>query len=144
MSAQGLEVIDSTVQKTHRWIHQVAEVTHLSEAEAFKSLRAVLHTLRDRLPVDVAAGFASELPMLIRGMFFEGWRPAEVPKKFSREEFLERVREQIITERVIDPVRITSEVLSVISSEVGAPEAEKIRQILPKDIQALWPQAVES
>jgi len=37
---------------------------------------------------------AAQLPTLIRGLFFEGWKPAKVPVKMTRQEFLERVRRE--------------------------------------------------
>lgn len=135
----GLEVIESTVQKTHQWIDAVADISHLSKGEAYKALRAVLHTLRDRLPVDDAAHLAAQLPLLIRGIFFDGWRPAAVPVKLSREEFLSAVSEKIVAAQVIDPVQITRDVLGVVAAEISPGEAEKIRHILAKDLQELWP-----
>lgn len=98
-----------------------------------------MHTLRDRLPVDDAAHLAAQLPLLIRGIFFDGWRPAAVPVKLSREEFLVAVSEKIVAAQVIDPVQITRDVLGVIAAEISPGEAEKIRHILSKDLQKLWP-----
>ncbi len=50
MSQQGLETIESTAQKTHEWIAQIAETAHMEKRDAYKALRAVLQTVRDRLP----------------------------------------------------------------------------------------------
>ena len=50
MSEQGLEVLESTFQKTHEWIGTLAAQSHLDKGDAYKALRAVLLTLRDRLP----------------------------------------------------------------------------------------------
>jgi len=52
MSEAGLEVIESSTQKTHEWIGAIAETAHLEKRDAYKALRAVLQTLRDRLPLD--------------------------------------------------------------------------------------------
>jgi uncharacterized protein (DUF2267 family) len=139
MSQPGLEVIDSTVQKTHEWLDDIAEIAHLSKADAYKALRAVLQTLRDRLPVDDAAHLAAQLPLLIRGIFFDGWRPADVPIKLSREAFLDAVGQRIVSPNFIDPVRITQDVLAVISGHISAGEADKVRKILPAELQSLWP-----
>jgi uncharacterized protein (DUF2267 family) len=57
MSEQGLETIESTTQKTHEWIARITETMHMEKRDAYKCLRAVLHPLRDRLPVDLAVHF---------------------------------------------------------------------------------------
>jgi uncharacterized protein (DUF2267 family) len=139
MSEQGLEVIESSNQKTHEWINSLAEVAHLEKRDAYKSLRAVLQTLRDRLPMDDAVHFAAQLPMFLRGLYYEGWEPSKVPIKMSIDEFLAAVKEKIVADQIIDPLRITESVFAVIMSYVGAGEMEKIKHCLPKEMQALWP-----
>jgi uncharacterized protein (DUF2267 family) len=139
MSAQGLEVIESSTHKTHEWIASIAEAAHLEKRDAYRALRAVLQTMRDRLPLDDAVHFAAQLPMFLRGLFYEGWEPSKVPIKMSLEEFLLAVQGKIVSDRVIDPVRITQSVLLVVMSFVGVAEIEKIKHCFPKDMQSLWP-----
>jgi len=63
MSDQGLEVLGSTYHKTQGWIGQLAENSHLEKGDAYKALRAVLLTLRDRLPIQEPVHFGAQLPM---------------------------------------------------------------------------------
>jgi uncharacterized protein (DUF2267 family) len=139
MSTQGLEVIESSTQKTHEWIAGIAEAAHMEKRDAYKALRAVLLTMRDRLPLDNAVHLAAQLPMFLRGLFFEGWEPSKVPIKMSAEEFLQMVQEKIVTDRVIDPLRITQIVLSEMMRHVGPGEMEKVKHCFPADMQTLWP-----
>ena len=139
MSEQGLEVIELSTQKTHEWIASIAEAAHLEKHDAYKSLRAVLQTLRDRLPLDDAVHFAAQLPTFLRGLYYEGWEPSKVPIKMSRQEFLDAIQQKIVTDQVIDPVRITQNVFAVVMSYVGAGEMEKVKHCFPKDMQTLWP-----
>lgn len=71
----GLAVFDTTIQDTNLWLKAVS--TRLADCErqdAYAALRAVLHALRDRLPAQSAVNFAAQLPLLLRGVYFEGWR----------------------------------------------------------------------
>jgi uncharacterized protein (DUF2267 family) len=139
MREQGLETIESTTQKTHEWIARIAETLHMEKRDAYKSLRAVLQTMRDRLPVDLAVHFGAQLPMLVRGLYFEGWEPSKVPIKMSRQEFLDAVQEKIVAGRVIDPVETVQSVLSVVASHIGAGEVGKLMHSFPHDMQSLFP-----
>src|SRR5205823_5135408 len=119
MSEQGLEVLEATYQKAQEWIGQVATILHLDKGDAYKALRAVLLTLRDRLPAEEAVHFGAQLPMLLRGLYYEGWKPLETPIKMSREEFLQAVQEKIVMEGIADPVRFTEGVLAVAATYVS-------------------------
>ena len=140
MSEQGLETIESTTQKTHEWIAQIAETEHMEKREAWKALRAVLHTVRDRLPVDIAVHFGAQLPMLIRGLYYEGWEPSRVPIKMTLRQFLDAVQDAIVAERIFDPIDVTQDVLSVVAGYIGGGEMEKVKQSFPSDMQNLFPQ----
>ena len=139
MSEQGLETIETTTQKTHEWIARIAETMHMEKRDAYKCLRAVLQTLRDRLPLDLAVHFGAQLPMLIRGLYYEGWEPSKVPIKMSREEFLTVVQSRIIVDRVIDPVETVRNVLAVVANHIGEGEMHKIADASPRDMQSLFP-----
>jgi uncharacterized protein (DUF2267 family) len=139
MSEQGLETIESTTQKTHEWIARIAEGLHMQKRDAYKSLRAVLQTLRDRLPLDLAVHFGAQLPMLVRGLYYEGWEPTKVPIKMSREEFLTVVQSRIVADRVIDPIETVQNVLRVVASHTGNGELEKVMHSFPHDMQSLFP-----
>jgi uncharacterized protein (DUF2267 family) len=138
MSENGLESIESSTQKTHQWIADIAESASLEKREAYKALRAVLQTMRDRLPLDDAAHFGAQLPLFLRGIFYEGWQPSTIPLKMTRDEFLAAVREKIVTNQDIDPLQITQKVFAVMMSHVGKSEMAKIKHCFPKEMQALW------
>ena len=140
MSQQGLETIESTTQKTHEWIAQVAEALHMEKRDAYKALRAVLQTVRDRLPLEVAVHFGAQLPMLIRGMYYEGWEPSKVPIKMTLRELLDAVQQKIVADRTVDPVETTQAILSVVASYVGMGEIEKAKHTFPRDMQNLFPE----
>jgi uncharacterized protein (DUF2267 family) len=144
MSQQGLETIESTTQKTHEWIARIAETKHMEKREAWKALRAVLQTVRDCLTMDAAVHFGAQLPMLIRGLYYEGWEPSRMPIKLTLREFLEAIQEKIVAERVFDPVDVTRDVLNIIGIYVGGGEMEKVKQSFPRDMQNLFPALAEA
>jgi len=76
MSQTGVAAFDSTIQTTNVWLHDIMERLGWQDRHrAYHALRAVLHALRDRLPVDQAAALGAQLPMLVRGFYYEGWHP---------------------------------------------------------------------
>ena len=138
MSAQHLEVLETTVQKTHQWLEAISDRSHLDTHQSYQALRAVLQTLRDRLPSNEAAHLAAQLPILIRGIFYEGWRPSDSPDPMDCSEFLQRVADKIVTPRSIDPEAVTKHVLGVMENFLAEGELDKISRILPKDFRDLF------
>jgi uncharacterized protein (DUF2267 family) len=142
MSATGLEVFDRTIQLTNIWLDDILRETGWTDRQkAFHALRAVLHTLRDRLPVNDAAHLSAQLPMLIRGLFFEGWHPSKTPvKERSRDEFLMHITDSFLFTVDADSRQIATAVLKVLARHVSAGEGEKICHVLPEGVRELWPE----
>jgi uncharacterized protein (DUF2267 family) len=142
MTSSQLDFIDTTVQKTHRWLNQLKE--HLGWTEdrrAYEALRAVLHTLRDRLSVNEAANFAAQMPLLIRGIYFEGWDPSNKPVKIRHmADFADMVLSRIDWDTGdTDGAEITRAVFKVLSEHMTPGEIQKVKDNLPEDIKELFP-----
>jgi uncharacterized protein (DUF2267 family) len=91
MSATGVHSIDSSITRTNSWLADIADSLGIDDRRlAFRIARAWLHVLRDHLTVDAAAGFAAELTEVLRGVYYEGWKPAEVPVRSSAAEYATR------------------------------------------------------
>lgn len=91
MSPTGVPSLDHGIDKTNTWLADIAAGFGSTDRRlAYRVLRAWLHTLRDRITVDVAANFAAQLPELVRGVFYDGWNPARVPVKYDRDEYVAR------------------------------------------------------
>jgi uncharacterized protein (DUF2267 family) len=141
MSATGLEIFDKTLQVTHVWLNEIAdELPWADRHRAYVALRAVLHTLRDRLTVEEASDLGAQLPMLVRGIYYEGWNPAKTPDKKKLPEFLDSVGSHFRQTAVsnANPEQVTRAVFRVLSKHVSEGEIADVRQMLPKDLQALW------
>ena len=141
MSQTGLKPFDSTIQTTNVWLNDILERLGWQESyRAYHALRAVLHALRDRLTVEQAAALAAQLPMLVRGFYYEGWHPHGKPvKERHKEEFLAHVAAAFRDDPDVDPERVTRAVFQVLAKHVTAGEIESIKQSLPAELRSLWP-----
>jgi uncharacterized protein (DUF2267 family) len=141
MSATGLKVFDTTLQKTNRWLNELMQLLGWGDRErAYLALRATLHALRDRLTVEEAAQLSAQLPMLVRGFYFEGWDPTGKPKKERHEEeFLMDIAFAFPDEQVVDPAQVTRAVFALLAIHVSEGELEDVRQLLPSGLRHLWP-----
>ena len=141
MSATGLEVLDKSLQTTNIWLKEImqAEMVGPDRQVAWRVLGAVLHTLRDRLSVEQVAHLGAELPIVIRGLYYDQWHPAGKPERERRaEEFVARVNLALHDTRPIDPDGATRAVFRVMNRHISAGQVEKIRQALPDNIRRLW------
>ncbi|MBI2933945.1 MAG: DUF2267 domain-containing protein [Chloroflexi bacterium] len=132
-------LFDTTIQKTNIWLKNIMdEMGWKDRHRAYLALRGVLHSLRDRLTVEEAVDLGAELPLLIRGVYYEGWRPAGKPEKFSKCEFLENVAGYFTNEPDVDAEKIVKAVFRVMSRMVEAGEIKDIKGSLPKEFASLW------
>jgi uncharacterized protein (DUF2267 family) len=139
MSTTGLAVFDATIHKTNAWLKEISEALGSDRHRAYQALRAVLHCLRDRLIIEEAAHLGDQLPMLVRGIYFEAWRPAETPEKVrSREEFLARVATHL-AQTPIEPEEAVRAVFRVLEEHISRGEIRDVIDELPQDIRGLWP-----
>jgi uncharacterized protein (DUF2267 family) len=141
MSVTGLEVFDTTVHKTNSWLKELMQELHRQDRrKAYLALRATLHALRDRLTVEEVAQLGAQLPMLIRGFYYEGWDPTDKPLKIrDKEEFLGRIEEEFRTVDTLNPELIARAVFKVLADRVTAGEIDDVKHILPTAIRELWP-----
>lgn len=91
MSRTGVDSLDRSIERTNHWLNDVATGFETEDRRlAYRVTRSWLHTLRDRLPVTIAAHLAAQLPELLRGVFYEGWNPSKVPVKYDKAEYIAR------------------------------------------------------
>jgi uncharacterized protein (DUF2267 family) len=139
MSATGLEVFDRTLQTTNTWLGEIMRDLDVDRHVAWKVLSVVLHKLRDRLPVDLAAHLGSQLPMLVRGVFYDQYQPARQPTDCrTLEEFASEVDQWLSDTRPLDPQSAVQAVFRVLSHHVPEGQLEKVRGALPSSIRSFW------
>lgn len=107
---------------------------------AWHVLGAVLRTVRDRVPLNLAVHLGAQLPLLVRGTYFEQWRPSETPQNWrSAAEFLALVSAQMTSTKPVDTAEAARAVFRVLNHHVDPHQAEKVRHSLPEEVRALWP-----
>ncbi|KAB1941070.1 DUF2267 domain-containing protein [Micromonospora sp. ALFpr18c] len=107
--------------------------------QSYAALRTVLHLLRDRLPVDESVEFAQQLPVLVRGIYFDGWNPSDVPIKLNRDDFLYEVRQGFPYDVDGGPERVTQVVLDTLRQHVTQGEWQDVKDTMPKDLATFMP-----
>lgn len=140
MSATGVDAFDKTLQVTNTWLKEIMEDHGPDRQVAWHMLGAVLHTLRDRLPADLSAHLAAQLPLLIRGTYYDQYRPSKQPlHSRSLDEFLAQVEDELRQIRPVNPTEAVRTVFRVLSHYVDPGEVRKVRLALPEQVRNLWP-----
>jgi uncharacterized protein (DUF2267 family) len=99
----------------------------------------VLRALRDRLTLGLAVHLGAQLPLLVRGLYYDQWRPSEQPLKLrTADEFLDLVSGGLAGIRPVNVRQATQAVFQVVNHHIDPDQVEKVRQALPDDVRALW------
>ncbi len=134
--------VQHTGQVTRDWVRDLN--THLEwadEPHAFRLLRVTLQALRDWLDVDEAAQFSAQLPLLLRGIYFEGWNPgSNATIERSRDAFLARIEAAFREGPMEDLEEAVCCVFKLLNDRISEGEIRDIRMRLPKSLRELWPE----
>jgi uncharacterized protein (DUF2267 family) len=141
MNTSGVATLDHTVQETNAWLRAVAEQLNFEDRQhAYNALRAVLDALRDRLPPEVAVHFGAQLPMLVRGLYYEGWHMAGKPTKDrSVQEFGDHVLQALPPRFPMDSLTVTRGVFEILWEKLDPGEFAKLMDHLPASLRTLRP-----
>ena len=141
MSTSGLEILDTSVQKTNIWLKDLMERLETADRhQAYIALKVTLHALRDRLSIEEAAQLGAQLPMIVRGLYYEGWRPAGKRERASSwESFMKPIYLAVCQDGSWTPEEVASAVFDVLSCHVSGGEIDDVVGQLPRDIRSLWP-----
>lgn len=136
-----IKSIHKTIQTTSRYLKLMMESHEFkSSNDAFVLLRACLKALRDRVEPHEAVHLGSQLPALLRGFYFEGWKMT-APQSRSRksEEFLEDIRVHLNGHDAINLAAAVPVTMKVILDMIDQGEAVQVLHNIPKDVRDLCP-----
>lgn len=137
------QIWDNTLTKSNEWLKELGKELGSENANTLLlALRSVLHALRDRLRPDEAAELAAQLPVLLKGVYFDGWNPSATPVKArTKEEFLALVLQALPPgTSYADAERFCRAVLGVVAAHVSPGEIRDVKATLPLELKALWPE----
>ena len=142
----GLDVFDKTVQESNLWLKDITDRLGTNDRHhAYAILRAVLHTLRDRIGAESAAHLGAQLPMLLRGVFYEGWDPTGKPTKERHAmAFLAHIAREMPRADTIEVEHGVRVVFDVLSKHIDRGEAVKIAAMFPLELRQFWPSFIQS
>lgn len=137
-----VDMFESTLQKTNLWLKDLEQLVRTDDRpRAYTALRAVLHALRDCLPIDETAKFSAQMPLLMRGMFFDGWKPRQKPLRMTKARFLTAVREGLHNQAAVDPALAARAVFRLLERHLSQGELAHIRRVLPAEVRQFWTEA---
>ncbi len=137
MTATGVHSIDSSISRTNSWLADIADSLGTDDRRlAFRITRAWLVALRDQLTVDVAAGFGAQLTEVLRGVYYEGWKPGQVPVRSSPGDYATRYAYDARIRQ--DQVWLAAGVVTAVARRHMPPGAvERVLALVPAAIRAL-------
>lgn len=145
MNTKKMVKLEKYAMDANQWIDEVAVLMQIDDRElAWKALRGVLHVIRDRLIPEEVFQLSAQFPMLIRGLFFEGYHYSNKPEKFDVEELKDRISEALSPVTDINPEVVFKSVLYVLYDHISEGELQDIYGNMPRDIQQLWDKSLEN
>ena len=131
------DAFDIAVQKGNIWLKDIEKAGGLrSRFQAYAALRSVLHALRDCLPAAEAVKFSAQMPLLVKGVFFDGWKVALKPARMSRAEFNAQIRRGLKEESGVEPATALKAVLSAVFRHMSPSVFGAIEPVLPREVHA--------
>lgn len=136
------DLFDGTLQKTQIWLNDLMDDLGWEGKpdKAYFALRTVLHALRDRLTVEEAVQLGAQLPMLVRGFYYDGWTLKGKPhKERHKQDFLDHVRDAFKGDVTVRPESVVRGVFHVLELHTSDGEISDVKNLLPKALHELWP-----
>ncbi|HZV20626.1 MAG TPA: DUF2267 domain-containing protein [Hyphomicrobiales bacterium] len=143
MSKPAIPLFSTTLQKTKIWLEEIAETTGSNERQAWTIIGAGLRAIRDRLRIELAAHLGAQLPLLVRGAYYDRFRPGELPKPYKTlNEFLDEIANGLSDGVDCDERDAAISVFGVLTRHLTPELVNKVRHALPEEIRERWPETM--
>lgn len=132
------DAFDIAVQKSNIWLKDIESEGHLrSRFQAYAAVRTVLHALRDCLPAAEAVKLSAQMPLLMKGVFFDGWKLSPKPLRLTREGFYAHIRRGLKEQAGLEPQAALKAVLAGLYRHIDPPMLDALQLVLPRDVRAV-------
>ena len=141
MTTTGLSTFDETVQLSNVWLNELMRAVKWDDkSRTYRLLRATLHALRDRLMAHEAVQFGAQPPMLIRGLYYDGWHMQDTaPSERTKSEFLAHIEGAFKQDPNANTEQLVREVFKLLAHKISAGEIDDVKHMLAPEVRALWP-----
>jgi uncharacterized protein (DUF2267 family) len=131
---------DKHCKEGNEWLLEIGDRAGFPDRTdwSYGCLRAVLHTLRDRTTIEEVFQLSAQLPVLIRGILFEGYKPSGKPEKLNAEEFMSRIKKDLGNANPISANDAFRVIIELLYDRTTTGEMDDIRGQMPKAIQQIW------
>lgn len=128
--------LDHSVDITNVWLGELAAALGTDDRQhAYRILRSFLHTLRDGLSVGESADLVAQLPIVLRGVYFQDWQPHRYPRRYRNQSaFLRRFAEEARLENEADVQFAAIAALGELSRHVSIGEVGDLMRVMPPDV----------
>jgi uncharacterized protein (DUF2267 family) len=131
------DAFDIAVQKSNVWLKDIELAGRLrSRFQAYTALRTVLHALRDCLPAPEAVKFSAQMPLLMKGVFFDGWKMSPKPLRLTQEGFYAYIRKGLREQPGLEPQSALKAVLAGLYAHIDPPVVDALQLVLPREVRA--------
>ncbi|WP_347156734.1 DUF2267 domain-containing protein [Pontibacter chitinilyticus] len=123
------------------WLHELSGFLGIDdEQKTARIFRAVLHALRDRIPTGEAIHFGSQLPIIWKGIYYDGFHLHEPMRIRHEDEWLEFIRSKDTYTGEADFPTLDhtyyafQDVMKFLRSHLSAGQYKQITHALPSDV----------
>lgn len=141
MTTSTVDSIARSIEKTNIWINELKNRLGWADDHAvYEALRVSLIAIRDRISLDEAAHLSAQLPLILRGAFYDQFVPSRpVSRAQTIDDVLAPVRDHFSNDPTVNAETVFRAVLDVMAVHVSPGELHDVRSQMPKAIQEIWP-----
>ncbi|MFP4403379.1 MAG: DUF2267 domain-containing protein [Candidatus Woesearchaeota archaeon] len=138
MTISHISSVEKGVHDFNIWIKEIKYELKCTYNQAYIALYGTMHTLRDRLTIENLTHLGAQLPLIIKGIYYNNWTPKDNPKKLDKMTFISRVHSYFNNDPKINPENVIQTIFYVMQKHIDQGEINNIKATLPPEIENLF------